>query len=319
MIFAISISFFGMLASSPADTVIMRNGQKVKGVVVEAYKDRIVLRTIGGEEQIFKQNIKDVLYDLEEQNLTSVADFYLDSERYEQAYYYYQKALEINPDYKRARDGLKYTSAYLSGTGRREKISYIQRLNAERLGRKGVIISDVRNEEQQVRDRIGLVLKDVKGAYQIEEVIPNSPADRADIKKGDILAAIWGRPIRYMQPSEVFQKLLDPGIMEVQITIKRTYEVEVDNFPGGYANLIGAKMGYMEMEGLVVEEVSEGGPADMAGVRPGDIVQTIGGESVRYMPFRDIERAIISKKGASISLTADRDVVMWKRFKGGKI
>ena len=146
-------------STATADTVIMRSGMKVKGVVVEDYKDRIVLRTIDGENQILKKNIKDILFDLEEQNLTNVADFYLDSERYEEAFIYYQKALEVNPKYKRAQDGLRYATAYLSGTGRREKINYIQRLNAEQLGRKGVLISDVRNDAQKAKDRLGIVLK----------------------------------------------------------------------------------------------------------------------------------------------------------------
>ena len=83
--------------------------------------------------------------------------------------------------------------------------------------------------------------------------------------------------------------------------------------------MIGAEFGYKEMEGLVVEETYPGGPADTAGVKKGDIVEALEGESVRYMPLKNIERIIKSKKGESIALTIDRDIVMWKRFKRGKI
>ena len=124
-------------ASSLADTVMMKDRERVKGVVVEEYSDRVVISTMDGEKELLKSKIDKIVYDFEEQNLTSLADFYQDRGMYKTAYYYYEQALKVNPDYKKAKEGLNYVHTYVQQTDRIRKLDHIQRMNDEKLWQQG--------------------------------------------------------------------------------------------------------------------------------------------------------------------------------------
>ncbi len=315
-------SFFTIIAAailclcpvsvSYADILVMRNNDRVKGVIVEDYKDRIVIRTVEGEKQIMKKDIRRIMFDMEEQNLTSLGDFHQDMGRYIEAYYYYERALEVNPDYKKAREGFNYVGAYLHQTGRRLKLDHIRRRQEEERWKEGVPLPAESAQVKQVRDSLGIVLKDVKGTFEIADVVPDSPAVKAGIRKGDILLATWGRNISYMRPGEVMAKLVNSGIMDVRATIERSFMLELGNSSINYSDLLGAQLRYSEMEGLMVEKVVAGGAAEAAGIKEGDILLEIQGESTRYMPFKDVARIINSRKRDTLSLKIKRDVVVWK-------
>ena len=102
IVFVQSILVYSVIAELYADIVVMNEGEELKGVVVEEYDDRIMLSTIDGEKQVMRKDIKKVIFDLEEQNLTSIGDFYQDNKRFEKAAYYYKRALIVNPNYKKA-------------------------------------------------------------------------------------------------------------------------------------------------------------------------------------------------------------------------
>ena len=46
-----------------ADTVQLKNGQELKGLIVEKHEDRIVLNTEKGETPVLKSSIQNILYD----------------------------------------------------------------------------------------------------------------------------------------------------------------------------------------------------------------------------------------------------------------
>jgi tetratricopeptide (TPR) repeat protein len=94
----IFLLFLSLSCNSAADTVIMKSRERVKGVVVEEYSDRVRISTMEGEREILKNGIERIVYDLEEQNLTNLADFYMDRGMYKMAYHYYEQALNVNPE-----------------------------------------------------------------------------------------------------------------------------------------------------------------------------------------------------------------------------
>lgn len=313
----IGIFCFWTILNSYTDTVVLKNNQRLKGVVVEDYKDRVVLSTMEGEKQIMRNSVRSVIFDLEEQNLASLADFYQDQGAYEKAYYYYDKALKINPRYKKARDGLNYVGTYLRQTGRMQKLDHIKRLEEERRWKqrqRRAPAPEVQNREEEIKRSLGIVLENAEESFEIADVVLASPAAKAGIKKGDILLAAWGRAVGYMQPEEVMKKLADPGVMDIQVTIARSFRLKLKDRPGNYNSLIGTQLGFSEMEGLMVEKVNRDGVADRAGIEEGDIVTEIQGQSTRYMSLKDVERIISSRKGDSLSLKIKRDMAIWKKF-----
>jgi len=309
------ILYLGIRFVSHADTVILNSKERIKGVIVEDYKDRIIISTVEGEKKIMREDIKDIIYDLEEQNLTSLGDLYQDKGSYKKAYYYYDKALEINPDYKKAKDGLNYVGTYLQQTSRRLKLDQLERRNVEDEWRKrGAGVSEP-SKEEEIKNTFGFGLREEKGRFEIYEIRPGSAADKAGLRKGDILLEAWGRAVSYMQPEEVMNKLMTPSIMDMQITIERTRLLNIDNNKGKYNVLLGGRLGFSEIEGLMFKEVYPGKIADKAGLKEGDIVISLGGKSTRYMSMKDAADIIAMKKGDTLSLKIKRNIILWKKFK----
>ena len=55
----------------------------------------------------------------------------------------------------------------------------------------------------------------------------------------------------------------------------------------------------------IVEAVTPGSAAEMAGIRPGDVIRTVGGETVRV--FADLQRVVGANPGHSLHVTVIRD------------
>ena len=314
------VTFFiaGVLAAmcssaSFADTVYVKKNGPVKGVVVEEYKDRIVLSTMNGEKQLMRTDIEQLIYDREEQNLVSLAELCQDRGQFIKAYYYYNKALTINPEYKKARKGLNYVGIYVVNSGRKQKLDHVERLNAGERAMPGVKEDADKEKRERVKDVLGLTLSKNLEDIVISEVRPASPAAKGGIKKGDVIMSLWARSVNYMDPEDIMDKLLSP-VMDVQMTVKRDYNLNLKNASLKYGNLAGIKPGYSEMEGMIVEDVYESSPAEESGIKKDDIISEIAGQDVRYMGIKELNNIINSASGGSIVLTVKRDMVIWKNF-----
>jgi serine protease Do/serine protease DegQ len=143
------------------------------------------------------------------------------------------------------------------------------------------------------RGRLGLAMQDVVGGGEgalIVEVQAGSPADDAGLKKGDIVIALNGHPVR--GPAELRARLgVVPAGETVELrlqrgtqtqTIKaRVAEVEKSQAASGQTipELAGAALQEVERKGLpgknravLVAGVEPGSPALGHGLRPGDLV-----------------------------------------------
>ena len=310
------ISFFSVVMCSfelSADTIYLRNDETLKGVVVEEYKDRIVLSTITGEKQIMRNKIEQLIYDREEQNLVRLAEHCQDKGEFIKAYYYYDKALTINPDYKKARKGLNYVGIYVVNSGRKRKLDHVERLNAGERERQGRDKGKNKEKRVNVKDVLGLSLSDENGDVIISSVTVGSPASKGGIKKGDTLLSLWARSVNYMDSEDIMDKLLSP-VMDVQMTIKRDYKLNLKSASIKYGNLAGVKFGYSEMEGMIVKDIAESSPAEIAGIKKDDVISTIDGRDVRYMGIKEVDQIINSSSDGFIVISVKRDMIIWKNF-----
>src|SRR3989338_3099525 len=55
-----------------ADTIVMKNGKELKGLVVEQHADRVIFSTENGEVPIFLKGVKDIRYDEPAQNFMKI-------------------------------------------------------------------------------------------------------------------------------------------------------------------------------------------------------------------------------------------------------
>lgn len=314
-ILLISFIIFQMIAcSSFADTVIMKDRESVKGVVVEEYQDRIVLSTIDGEKSFLRENIGQIVYDLEEQNLANMGDFYSQRGMYKTANHYYEEALKINPNYKKAQDGIVFSETYLKQTVGALKRGDIQKKNQAKQWQEGIEDTSGNSEAYKVKKALGIEIENVNGRFVITSVLTGSSAAVGGLNEGDIILAVWGRAISYMDTGEAMRVLLGGEVLEVRLLIERSIVLDLKETSGNYTALTGLKLGFSEMEGMTVEEVSKGSASDKAGIEKGDILVKVQDEDTRYMSIREVENIIKANTGKRISLTIERNAIVWKKL-----
>ena len=267
-----------------------------------------------GEKELMKEEIRDIKYDLEEQNLTKLGDFYQDKRDYRKAYYYYDKALEINPGYKKARDGLNFVATYIQQTGRVNKLNHIKRMNEGDRWLRGKPEVATPKKDQSLKDELGIILRMSDGTYDIAYVVYKSPAHTAGVKKGDKIVSVWVRAIKYMHEEEVLTRLLKPGVMDTKMDISRNYKIRLVGAVKSFDNFLGVKFGYSEMEGLIAEDLAKGSLAKKYGIKKDDRITFVDGESTRYMPLEKVIKLINGKRNKVISVIIERDITIWKKF-----
>ena len=309
-VFIFLSSVFCLLSSvfAYADTAYLKDGKEIKGLVVEDYKDRIVLSTVNGEVELQKSDIKELYYDNEEEGLINLAEQAKERRDYARAFTYYNMALKANPGSKGANDGLVFLQGYLFRKEESEKLDDIKR--RENIERYGTVVSmdKILTDEEKLKDLtkrlwsgVGLVIVMENDLPKIVDVRLKSPAYMAGMRKNDFIVGLWTKLIRHMAMIEVMDALLDKPSLEVKCTIERSVEID----PSGLSF-------NMEPKGLTISEVRQNGNAVVGEeIKKDDLVFSIDGKSTRYMPLNKAMKLI--KKGKdSVNLTIRREVLIWR-------
>jgi Do/DeqQ family serine protease len=161
------------------------------------------------------------------------------------------------------------------------------------------------------RGWLGIAMQAVVGGADgalIAEVQPNSPAAAAGLRKGDVVTALNGHPVR--GPAELRARL---GVVpagetvelklqrdkETQVIKARVAEVEKSQNAGGESvpELAGAALAEVQRKGLpgknralLVNKVEPGSPAFGHGIRTGDLV--IGVNQRRVTTVQELAKAL---------------------------
>jgi serine protease Do/serine protease DegQ len=171
------------------------------------------------------------------------------------------------------------------------------------------------------RGRLGLGMTDPasgEGAL-IESVQPDSPAARAGLRKGDVVTALNGRPVR--GAAELRARLgVVPVGESVELRVRRGKETtslkatigEIEKAPasaGGQAvqGLAGAALQEVERRGLpgknraiLVTAVKAETPAYKHGLRAGDLIVGVNGR--RVASLKELAEALRTRNGVQINL-----------------
>ncbi|MFA6320998.1 MAG: nickel pincer cofactor biosynthesis protein LarC [Candidatus Omnitrophota bacterium] len=307
-IFTISVLFSSSVVL--ADTIVENDGTELKGIVVEDYRDRIVLSTFTGEKMIMKSDIKELYYDEEETNLIKLAEQAKEKKDYIKSFTYYDMAFRLNPNSKVAKDGLVFLQGYLFRREQSQKEDEVRK--RDELERRGPVIQSVvasseeaaMEKEIKLKKTVGMTLTMKNGLPVIDFVRSNSSAADAGIEKDDRLIAIWSRLTGYMDLEEVVDALLDKPSLELKCSIERTVTV-----PG---ELTGVSF-TMEFDGLTISAVQPDSIGAKAGFRKGDLVTAIDGKSTRYMPLKNAMTMIKGPGKEFTELVIRREVLLWRK------
>ncbi len=146
-------------------------------------------------------------------------------------------------------------------------------------------------------------------AYRTEAPVvgwvePDSPARALGIEPGDRVLSLDGRKIETWE--ELENSILSSGGQQVHLTIRRdgrelNFEMtpkEITRYGLGYSGLL------PPLDARVVQTIPNK-PAELAGIRPGDLILSVNGEKVEQ--FYDLIRLISPHGGEKISIKIDRN------------
>ncbi len=157
-------------------------------------------------------------------------------------------------------------------------------------------------------------LDKVTGAL-VNQVLPGTPAERAGLKRGDILLAFNGKPIRGVRDLQLqvagtgagntaeLQVLREGRRLTLKVTLA-AQRAEAASAPPGNGAGLGLIVAPAEAgEGVVVQSVTEASPAAEAGVRTGDVILTVDREEVNDLAsFRRAVKDLKSGKNVVLLL-----------------
>lgn len=312
---------YSLVSSLFSDTMQTSDGREIRGIVVEDYKDRIVMSTVDGEITTKKSDIKQLYYDSEAENLIKLAEQSKERGDMLKAFAYYDMALRADPNSKAAKDGVVFLQGYLFRKEQVKKEDEIRRreefenFGAARIPEEKPAEEKIKEMTSTMREVIGITLTQEGGANIIESLRQNSPADEAGAIRGDAIIAVWGRLTGYMPLEDVLKLLLEKPSLEIKCTIERNVAVIPDpnrTILSSLKDMIGATF-TMQFDGLTVSDVTEDSPAMSAGLMKGDIIVAIDGQSTRYMPLKKAISVMRSTKNSALLLKIRREILIWRR------
>ena len=134
---------------------------------------------------------------------------------------------------------------------------------------------------------------DISQGGFIEQVMPDSAADEAGIKAGDVIVAMNGKPIKSFL--ELRAKIGSIGAnKKVNLTVirdgdKKVFTVKLKQDQNAditaasiHRMLDGAQLENDEKsQGIIIEQVAQGSPAEMAGLKAGDIITGVNRSRIK--------------------------------------
>ena len=305
-----------------ADTIYTNDGREIRGIVVEDYKDRIVMSTVDGEITALKSDIKQLYYDSEADNLVKLAEQSRERGDMVKAFAYYDMALRADPNSKPAKDGIIFLQGYLFRKEQVKKEDEVKKqeefenFGAAKIAEEKPEAEKIKDLTAYMRTSIGMTLAMKDGRHVVTSVIQNSPASDAGVKRGDVVAAVWGRLTGYMSLGEVMKVLSEKPSLEVKCTIERDVTVIPDrsrNIVSSLKDMIGATF-CMQFDGLTVSNIVENGPAFESGLEKNDLVISIDGNPTRYMPLSKAVGLMRHTRNDSILLIIRRELLIWRKM-----
>ncbi|MEE9544961.1 MAG: S41 family peptidase [Rhodospirillales bacterium] len=103
---------------------------------------------------------------------------------------------------------------------------------------------------------IGIRFKLKRGEFRVTLVMPNTPAARAGIKKGDIITYVGQVPVKGLRASEVGAQLRGPIGSRVTVTVRRLGQAGPLTFETERAHIVGVTVTLSERNGIVFLKVS---------------------------------------------------------------
>lgn len=312
---AVAAAVFAVLPgwAAHADTVIMKDETRIKGLILDEFRDRIVVSTAEGEKTLMKDDIRCAVYDDEERALLQTGSTQFKKGNFLKAYYIYDKVAELNPDSDDACQKRDFLRNYVETKTRYDIEDGVRRKREIFSGASGMTFL------KMLQDEMGIVLVTDNKYVFVEKIIKGAQTKAAkNFREGDRIVSVWGEMSFYAQPEEVAEMMLRPG--QTRMVIERALTPKL-TFPGrvgfilpieNYRPMLGAEL-KLTKKGIMVVRVFPNGPFSKAGIKRGDLLHRVGAQNTRYMPIKDVIKEFTENEGTEIEVVVHREIIIWKR------
>ena len=297
-----------------ADTVVLKNGKNLKGLVVEKHADRIILSTQKGEIPILLSGIKDIQYDTAEQNFFKAGKSYEVENKLGPALAFYEKALEENPNFEEAKIAALGVRNRFWASSTEGPINEVEKQQAVYdAWQRGTMIEETikKKEKEQVallKERLGITLEKKGDWARLANVDSTKPAALAGLKRNDRFVSIDGESLRYLNLETVAKALLLPRYSNFSLEFDRDCLLSKSG-SSGKLNSLGLQL-KLRYHGLVVSSVKENSAAHAAGLKNEDLLTHVNAISTRYMPLNNVIHLIENPEEAKMVLTVRRSALL---------
>ena len=303
-----------LLSNALADTIELKNGRHLKGLVVERHVDRIILSTEKGEIPILLAGIKNIEYDEPEQNFMQIGKAYEAENKLGEALAYYEKALELNPDFEEARKAATAVRNRFwakSAEGPRDEMEKKQLLyDSWGTGESFTDAPKKRSAEQaeRLKGAFGMTLEKKGDWVRIQEAFSKKDAAEAGLKKNDRLVTFDGESLRYLGAEAIARKMLEGRFSNFTLEIERDCFLDKKKGERDLKRL-GVKL-KLTYEGVLIDEVVPGTPAAEAGLKAEDFLTAMDGVPTRYLPMKKISEMLEKNPKPGCVFTVRRSVFL---------
>jgi len=290
IISTIFISFICFANLVEADIIYLKTGQKIEGHIEDEDLKAVKVITVLGEVELDKERIKDIEYSEPFSNYFNLAEAFLRQKKFKRAIDYYNKALQINPDFKEAKEGLIKAEKAL-----KENVKYLERIKkreiAERKRLKQKKLKELTSLRENVAKDLGMILGKIDEGYQIQEVVIASRAYLADLKKNDIIVEINNRETKNLNESEILSVLLKGE--RINLTISRRLNIETSPLVYNNEGVNGIGVFIIKSnDNVIVDQVIENTPAYLSNIKVGDYFVSVCGRSTKDLSLEDVSDLI---------------------------
>lgn len=299
-LFILTITIAILIKCNPfahSDTIILKDGRKIEGFIVEEQKDSYLVKILIGSIKVKKESISEIKRFPPEENYLNFGNQHLLTQNYDAALENYKKALATNPDFQPAKDAIKKAEK-LKKEKEEKKRAELEKKEQELLEKKEKVLSG-----------LGMELGIIDGKLSAVKTVLDSPAEVVGIKALDTIVQIDGQATQDKLLEEILDYLLKPEATSYQFTIQRDVDLVRKRIEHQKRSVVGVGI-FLDAgeDGLIINSVITGGAADLAGLKAKDRIIAIDGKPTQGISFDQASTLIGGAELTSVKFTLQRNI-----------
>lgn len=285
-----------------ADTIILKDGRKMEGFVLEEKKDSYEVRISIGTITLNKKDVAEIKQLPPEENYLIFGDQFMASQNYDAAIGQYKKALEINPEFQPAKDAIAKIEK-LKAQAQEKRRAESEKKERELFAKK-----------ERVKKDFGMEIGIADGMLSALNIERDSPANVAGINPSDTIVQVDEQNSKGKSLEEILNYLLRPETASYKFTIERNVLLSRKRFEYQNRPVVGVGI-FLDMDrgGLLISNVITAGPADLAGLRAKDRVIAIENNPIQGLSLDDVSELIGGGEATTVRLTIQRTVELTRK------